>query len=341
MNQQMRSVVTARCMFALGTWLGMWLGGCGDDAGPGRGHAADDAGRAPGDSGTRAEQDAGVAPSKPEYLVSELLADAGDGWQSLIQAHWVMPANSESYRCARITLPKDIIVHEFHSLSPLGTHHDSVSLVNGSNVPDGVSACDGATNGQSGLFAGGVGGTDYALPKGVAMRLRAGQQILLNLHLFNPSENPLEGDSGMLVRLLPEKDAEHFAEGVLAGTIDLDIEPGRNVVQSGRCTMLQDTTIIAVGPHMHMHGVHLKAVAESSIDGTVTLSDEDYSFDSQVMYPVGAVRLKAGDFVSIDCTYDNMSDRALHFGNSSLDEMCFAELLRYPVSDTPMFLCAN
>ena len=197
-------------------------------------------------------------------------------------------------------------------------------------------------DGQSALFGGGVGSNDYALPAGVAMKLRAGEQILLNLHLFNASEKPLEGTSGVLVRVMPEEQVEHFAEAVLAGTIDLDIEPGRNILQSGS---LHD--VAGFDDH---RGRPAYAHARRSYEGR----REEFDRRRASRFPTGTtasthssyirvdtVQMKAGDVVYIDCTYDNMSDHALHFGNSSLDEMCFAELLRYPVSDKPMFVCAN
>ena len=105
--------------------------------------------------------------------------------------------------------------------------------------------------------------------------------------------------------------------------------------------MDQDATLISVLAHMHMHGVHFKAVAESSIDGEVVLHDGDYSFDTQLVYPIDPVRMKKGDVVKIECTYDNMSDQTLHFGDSSLAEMCFAGITRYPASANPNFFCSQ
>ena len=104
MNQRMRSIVTVVLLA-----LGAWLAGCGDDV-ANNAAADEDAACAcghPPDAGMDGGQD--VDAAAPEHLVSDLLADAGDDWQSLIQAHWVVPANTETYRCARITPSKDIV----------------------------------------------------------------------------------------------------------------------------------------------------------------------------------------------------------------------------------------
>ena len=60
--------------------------------------------------------------------------------------------------------------------------------------------------------------------------------------------------------------------------------------------MTQDSTLIAVGAHMHMHGVHLKAVAHSSIDGEVVLHDGDSGEDYVYMH-MSTVGVSTGDDV--------------------------------------------
>ena len=62
------------------------------------------------------------------------------------------------------------------------------------------------------LYASGVGTDALELPDGVAVKIPAGKQILLNLHLFNASDTPLEGTSGIEVnRIEPEK-IQHEAD---------------------------------------------------------------------------------------------------------------------------------
>lgn len=297
------------------------------------------------DGGAGSLRDAGDAMlgKEREGLVSEFLADAGDGWVSLAQAHWVLPPDTESYRCARVTITRDVALSALHPVTPLGTHHDTVMLAPNPTVPDGFSACDGATIEPVALGGAGVGTNDFVLPKGVAIRLHRGEQLLLSLHLFNTSDQPLEGTSGILARTLPLDQVEHEAEEVLVGPLSLDIPAGeRGVVQSGRCRVTHDSTVFAVAPHAHMLATHVKVVAESSIDGMVVLRDAPYSFDSQVGDVIESVRMKEGDMLGVSCIYDNLTDHAVHYGNSSLDEMCFAVIWRYPrVQDSSSFLCVQ
>jgi hypothetical protein len=51
--------------------------------------------------------------------------------------------------------------------------------------------------------------------------------------------------------------------------------------------------------------------------------------------------MRAGDQVQIECTYQNDTDETLHWGDSSLAEMCFIGLWRYPAPDDANFLCTH
>jgi hypothetical protein len=210
-------------------------------------------------------------------------------------------------------------------------------------LPDGLTVCDVTTNADAMLSASGVGTNDYTLPDGIAIPLHKGEQLLINLHLFNVSDKAVEGTSGALVKLLPASEIKQEGEAVLAGPIALNIPAHqKDVVQSGMCTMTQDETLVAVGAHAHMHATHVKITAHSSSDGDVVLSDRDYSFDSQRIYPLDpGVHMKAGDKVEVACTYDNNGDKTLTFGDSSLAEMCFAALFRYPAVKDPRLPCVK
>jgi len=283
------------------------------------------------------------AAGMDEGLVSGFMQDAGDGWKSLIQAHWVLPAGTEQYRCARVTAPEDAVLHSFRALSPVGTHHTVLTIATNPTEPDGLTVCDVTTNAQAMLSASGVGTNDYTLPDGVGIRVHKGEQLLLNLHLFNVSAQPIEGTSGSLVKVLAESEVTQEAESILAGPVALQIPAhSTNVVQSGACTMSEDVTLTAVGAHAHMHATHVTIVAHSSIDGDVVLSDRDYAFDAQRIYALDPlVKMKAGDKVEVACTYDNAGDSPLTFGDSSLAEMCFAGLFRYPAVKNPQLPCVR
>ena len=267
----------------------------------------------------------------PAEISEEFLAPAGDGFQTLVVGSWEVPAASELYYCVRFTLPQDLTIGAFRSLSPLGTHHTLITVADDAFAPDGAFECDALTGGIHSVTAAGVGSNDVEMPEGIGMELKTGQQLVLNLHLVNPNDTPLRGQSGILMRLMAADTVEHRAESLMAGTIKLELPAKETTTQRGTCTMAGETTLFAVVPHMHALGVHLKVVAHSSVMGDVVLTDRPYEFGSQLTYPLDErVPMKKGDKVDVDCTFANPNDHMVKFGNGSADEMCYAGLYRYP-----------
>ena len=171
------------------------------------------------------------------------------------------------------------------------------------------------------------------------MPLDAGDQVTMNLHLFNVSEETLSGRSGMWVKTVAESEVEFEAETVLAGPLMLNIPIGCST-QSGGCTIRAASTIYGRGPHMHQTGAHLRVSVETA-GGEITLHDEDYDFEHKVFHRIEPVELAMGDRVNIECTYENDTDRTLHWGDSSLDEMSFAGLGLYPAIGYGSLPCSN
>ena len=254
-------------------------------------------------------------------------------WSTLIEANWTLQKGTEGYTCARGTVPEDMYVSAYRPIAPLGTHHTLFTLGDDESSAggDGIFECNAGTNGPKMLFGSGVGTQPVEFPPGVAMKLSKGEKMLLNLHLFNTGDDPLSGVSGVeIVRVDPAK-VEHEAEVVLAGKIaDLSVVPGEST-QSGSCEMSHDVTLFATFPHMHQMGSYLKATAVPVNGEPRVLVDGPYSFEDQRYYPLQpAMELKAGDEVKVDCTYQNPTTETVLFGDSSLAEMCFTGLYRYP-----------
>lgn len=256
-------------------------------------------------------------------------ADAGDGWTELVGSDWTLAPGAEKYQCTQITVAQDTWVSAFRGIAPPGTHH--TFLTSDSSATDGTFPCDGGTMGLALVAATAVGTPDFALPEGVAIKLSAGQKLLLNIHLLDASASPMSGHSGVAVRTVGATPVLHEAEAVLAGkTAGLTVPPGMST-QSGHCTMAADVTLFAVFPHMHKLGTHMTVTAAPANGMPTTLSDRPYAFGNQFIYPLSpTAALRSGDVVTVDCSYDNPGPQTVVFGQSTRDEMCFAALFRYP-----------
>jgi hypothetical protein len=260
-------------------------------------------------------------------------APAAREWEPLVEGAWELPAGEEGYRCARLTATTDIFIKEFQPIAPPGTHHTLLSVSEAPTAPDGVAVCSAGDNGHTTLLGSGVGMSYSAgpLPDGVAYKISKGAQLNLNLHLFNVTDAVLKGVSGTNIRTTDGGSVRQLAETILAGPVSLAIPQGRST-SKGRCTIKSDTTVFAVSPHMHQLGVHMRAVASRAAGMPVVLYDGPYDFYEQRQFPADQLALKAGDTLDVECTYQNDGDRAVMFGESSLDEMCFLGLYRYPIA---------
>jgi hypothetical protein len=272
--------------------------------------------------------------------------DAGGGapmseWTTLITADWSVPAGSEEYVCARKTVTDDMFVAGFEAVNPLGTHHTLLTMGDPTS-PDGVTACSASDNRTLSVFGSGVGTNPLNFPDGVALKITQGMQLNLNLHLFNVGAQDLPGTSGTRVRAVASADVVHIAEGVLAGTVNLNIPPGQTTTSIGHCSMSADVTLFAIAPHMHQLGIYEKVVAESSAQGEVTLHDAPYDFNSQSYHLIDPpLYLAKGDRVRVECTHHNTTDKTVTFGQSTLSEMCFAGIYRYPASGASLICDDN
>ena len=311
-----RTVFTMTLMGCV--WLGTAACSTSDDAGD----------PVPSPTDTTTAPDAAVAP--PPDTVE---------WQTLLTGDWTMPPGTEGYVCARETTTEDLYVGGFEAINPPGTHHTLLTM-GPPNAPDGVTDCSAAVNHTQSLFGSGVGTDPLTFPSGVGFRIPAGTQLLLNLHLFNTTEEALSGTSGTRAVVMAEADLVHEVEGVLAGTLGLSIPAGETTQHTGYCTMSGDVTILAVAPHMHQLGVHEKIVAESASLGEVVLHDEPYSFEEQSYELIEPLELLEGERVRVECTHHNTTAADVFFGDSSLQEMCFGGLYRYPALGG-YFICAD
>jgi hypothetical protein len=287
--------------------------------------------------GSNSGDDDGVADAaKP--------ADANpDGWLTLLEGDWMLAPNEEGYFCVYATVPRDTYVKAFRPLTPLGTHHTVLTRYTG-NAPDGVVRCSVGTNGQSMIYGSGVGAPDFDFPTGVGLELKAGTRLLLNLHLYNASDDPLMGRSGTLFQEATAAEIQNKAELVLAGpTLGLSVPTGVST-QSGTCnisniTTSQPITVFALSQHMHKLGRHMRSVIRRG-SSDIVLQDIAYDFEQQSFQHVSPfVDLQPNDVLTTYCTFENTTGATVGFGESSDDEMCFTDLFYYPAQGAS-FICS-
>jgi hypothetical protein len=250
--------------------------------------------------------------------------DAAPGdWTPLITAGWSLGAGAEGYLCASRTLDQDYYIGAIRPVAPLGTHHTVVSVGDPAGPDDPGSPC-GPMFGN--FYAAGVGTGTLELPDGVGLIAQAGQQVTVNLHLFNASDQSLAGTSGVEVRLLPAAEVEHVASITFYGPFTFTI-PATGTPYSVSEDATASGTIVGLFPHMHQLGSHFTAELIGP-SGTTTLWDEPYQFESQEFAAIGPIDA-TGMTLRTTCTWINDTGGPVSWGDSSNAEMCFAIVMRY------------
>jgi hypothetical protein len=249
------------------------------------------------------------------------------GFVPLVQGDWSMPPGEEGYYCVRATIPEDMYVRAFRPIAPLGTHHTALGFALSAG-DDGGFPCQASDAGFKLLFGSGVGTEAFTLPDGVAFKLPAGEQVMLNLHLYNTSDAPISGTSGIEIERIAKADALHEAETLYALNFDLSVPPGTSKT-TGACSIDADSTIVGVFPHMHKLGTHMRATAAGAV-----LHDLPYTFEEQLDYAVPSVQVTKGTKIEYECSYQNPGTTTVEFGDSTDAEMCVLGVYRYPATGT-------
>ena len=303
----MRPRIASACVLVLA------LGGCGGGGGG-------------GDGGDDATSDGPVADGSPFLPDADPNApDAGpNDWVPLITANWTLPPNSEMYICATRTMTQDVYSHALRPIAPLGTHHTVIAI----DDPSGPDNPSFPCSPEFGAFwASGYGTGPLTLPDGVALLAPQGKQLRLSLHLFNASDQPLSGTSGLETQRMSAADVVHTAGVTYQGPVTFAI-PGNNQPYTATHTVsIGNRTLVAIFPHMHQLGVHFRARILGGT--TTTLWDDDYQFESQEFAPLASVPITSGQDLETQCTWRNNTGSTVYWGDSSTAEMCFTILMSY------------
>ncbi|HSR51921.1 MAG TPA: hypothetical protein VLV83_13915 [Acidobacteriota bacterium] len=189
------------------------------------------------------------------------------------------------------------------------------------------------------------GANPNVLPEGLAWKLEAGSDIVLQIH-FHPSGKPEVERSKLGLYFADQPPQRRFAEvmvppyfGLMAG---LDIAPGENdFVIRDSFTLPVDVEAFAINGHAHYLGKEFKAWAVLPSGERIKLlwiPDWEFGWQEQYHY-CNMLPLPAGTRVEAEIHYDNSADnpsnphyppRRVTWGPYSFDEMGSVSLMVTP-----------
>ena len=246
-----------------------------------------------------------------------------------------LAGGEEKYYCYTATLAeaKDIAVTKFASaVSPLVHHFEVFQTL----APEqaGLFDCSSTLIKQSWLplFGAGAGGGGFTLPDGAGFQVAKDAQLLVQLHLLNATTSAQSTQVTVDLTYAPDATAVTPAGIYALGSMQIDL-PARTkdvVVASPHCTLTREHKVFAVQPHMHQLGTRISFQAGHTEAAMPTVYQRDpWVFGVQ---PIDAfpLTLEAGDVVGATCSFDNTTDNAVKYGESTHDEMCYFVLFYTP-----------
>ncbi|MCA1664602.1 MAG: hypothetical protein LC659_10095 [Myxococcales bacterium] len=230
----------------------------------------------------------------------------------------VQPGEEKRYYCFTTRIPSDhdVFVTEITPTYGRATHHLGVYYTL-SDEPDGVFDCPELVK-QTWipLYGGGIESGTLAAPPGAAFHLKAGQQILVQLHLLNATPSTVTDKATITLKTTIDTTATPAGMFGMSNTqITLPAQAQGDVTMS--CQVGEDMSVFAVFGHMHQLGTRIEL---SRANGSL-LFGESWSFDDQPTIPQ-TFQLAKGDQLTLHCQYQNSTDATVSYGESTNQEMC-------------------
>ncbi len=175
------------------------------------------------------------------------------------------------------------------------------------------------------LYAWAPGTGAFEFPEG-GTRLSPGDNIRLQIHYNNGGRfDDVSDSSGVRLYVAPPGGTEHLMVDPGPGAFGFRI-PARSVeTVQDTCIVNEDVTVLAAAPHMHEIGRDFEVL----VDGEQQLALEAWDFDSQIFYDM-PLELRAGQELTIRCTFRNDESSDVFAGPRTQDEMCYLFTYVFP-----------
>jgi hypothetical protein len=235
----------------------------------------------------------------------------------------------------------DAFITKIATTAALGVHHEILAVTDQSQ-PEGLSPCSSVLQAETlaWMFLGNASPLDFTMPDGVAYRVPAGKQLVLDMHLFDPSDTPISTTLTVSLTGIAESEVKSIAQLVEAGTLQISLPPNQATTITGKCTLAKDVSLFGVLPHMHALGTSFKASVGSGSTPAMLYNDA-FLGEAQKFQRFDPVAMPAGTPLNVECDYVNTTGATVLYGSSAKDEMCFAISYYYPAIDSQGPLCIN
>jgi hypothetical protein len=209
-----------------------------------------------------------------------------------------------------------------------GGHHIAVFYANmpSENLEPHVCTNEEMSNYMFAAGAGGEGGQDTNMPPGVALRIEAGRQIVIQSHYINTSDQPRTVMDMVDIERTTIEESPTVVDSFAMINSEFSIPArARNYILEKTCRIEEAMDIYLLLGHTHESGmlfeVELMAGGSGAPELLYHATDGPLLRDNpQILTWETPLRFEAGDVLRMRCGWDNRTDDVLEWP----DEMCVA-----------------
>jgi hypothetical protein len=177
-------------------------------------------------------------------------------------------------------------------------------------------------------------------PDGMAVRIPAGTQLVVQQHYVNTSANPVRARDVLHLRSRPKAEIQELAGfwGISDIGFVLPPDPGREQIVEFDCVAPREMKVLMAGPHMHEWGKRFSAsLLRGGVDGEpeVFMDVDPWKAEYRDYPPVvefgkdEPLLVAEGDVIRTTCVFDNTGDKDLEFPS----EMCASYGYYFPAPE--------
>ena len=257
-----------------------------------------------------------------------------EGFREFRTGDVTVPANTEMMLCFFLEPePETLYAKNLHDYQGASGHHIVLFRALQQEEPGTIRDCTEIED--MGNLIPIIAPVEFGLgqfPKGMAIKIPAGSQLVIQQHTLNLRENEIVTNDAMHIELVQEEDVEILAGFFGLSDVDFEIPPHSSLTIELDCEVPGDIKLLTLGGHMHEWGIGYEALAGTPTNLSSLLEVETWLPVFRDEPPVTEwpletpLILQQGDIVRTVCQLENTSDSPLSFP----DEMCATFGYYYP-----------
>jgi hypothetical protein len=249
----------------------------------------------------------------------------------------------ESFQCfyTPIITDRELSIVSASAEQGMGGHHVTVYYVDHWRKPHRF-ACAGTVEMTDWHFVIGAGGEGQAradlmqLANGLAIKVPAGKQLLVQAHYINTSGSPHTENDRVRIKLTDPARVVAYAADFVINDHTFVVRPQAATESSMICTLPKETQLVMLLGHMHKHGTHYKLERVDEEGHSLEVLYEhnwnpSYTFHPPIQrYSLETpLRLAKGTRLRQTCKWSNTTSGTLRFPT----EMCVGFGYYFPGND--------